>query len=80
MLQNAPLQKWLLHYQKLKNGKKVKLKKQKKTDMLRSIGKQSGESVESVAKKYVWAYKSAQSATQSRRCLLCLGLDDDLTN
>ena len=36
--------------QKLKKWKTEKLKS-KKTDMLRSIGKQSGESVESVLKK-----------------------------
>jgi len=32
--------------------KKEKLKSKKKTDMLRSIGKQSGESMESVLSKY----------------------------
>jgi len=34
-----------------KKWKNRKTEKQKKTDMLRSIGKQSGESVESVPKK-----------------------------
>jgi len=32
-------------------SKKLKNRKSKKTDMLRSIGKQSGESIESVLKK-----------------------------
>jgi len=37
-----------INNQKVENGK---TKKSKKTDMVRSIGKQSGESVESVLKK-----------------------------
>jgi len=41
----------LPHGTKLKMRDKEKLKSKKKTDMLRSIGKQSGESAESVLKK-----------------------------
>ena len=41
----------LLHGTKHKKWKKIKINKKLKTDKLRNIGKQSGESVESVLKK-----------------------------
>jgi len=40
-----------VHETKLKSGKEKKIKVNKNSDMLRSIGKQSGESVASVLKK-----------------------------
>jgi len=40
-----------VHETKLKSGKEKKIKVNKNSDMLGSIGKQSGESVESVRRK-----------------------------